>query len=89
MTTTATATGGDRDHPAQGKLDHWDKGASDCYRSGGGDKTWDGSGGSGSGRGGGNSNRKMEEEEIQRQRRIYTYDGGFCFKARLISIKYV
>jgi hypothetical protein len=32
---------------------------------------------------------KIEEEDIRRQRRIYTYDGGFCFKARLISIKYV
>jgi hypothetical protein len=31
----------------------------------------------------------MEDEEIQRQRRIYTYGGGFCFKARSISIEYV
>ena len=31
----------------------------------------------------------MEEEEIRRQRRIYADDGGFCFKARSISIEYV
>jgi hypothetical protein len=33
--------------------------------------------------------KEMEEEEIQRQRRIYADDGGFCFKARPISIEYV
>jgi hypothetical protein len=37
----------------------------------------------------GTSTEKMEEEEIRRQKRIYTYDGGFCFKARLINIEYV
>ncbi len=37
----------------------------------------------------GTATEKMEEEEIQRQRRIYTYDGGFCFKARPISINYI
>jgi hypothetical protein len=37
----------------------------------------------------GTAKEKMEEEEIQRQRRIYANDSGFCFKARLISIKYV
>jgi hypothetical protein len=37
----------------------------------------------------GTATEKMEEEEIQSQRRIFTYDGGFCFKARLISIEYV
>jgi hypothetical protein len=37
----------------------------------------------------GTATEKMEEEEIQRQRRIYTCDGGSCFKARLISIEYV
>ncbi len=57
MMTTVTATGEDRDHSAQGKLDHCNNGASDRYRSGGGGKTWDGSSGSGGGRGGGNSNR--------------------------------
>ncbi len=88
-TTAATAMGGDPDCPAQVKLDHCNDGASDCYQSGGGGKTRDGSGSSGGGRGGGNSSKKMEEEEIQRQRRIYTYDSGFCFKARLISIEYI
>ncbi len=58
MTTAATAMGGDQDHPAGGKLDHHNDGASDCYRFGGGGKTRDGSGGSGGGRGGRNSNRK-------------------------------
>jgi hypothetical protein len=33
--------------------------------------------------------KEMEEEEIRRQRRIYADDGGFCFKARSISIEYV
>ncbi len=37
----------------------------------------------------GRATEKMAEEEIRRQRRIYTYDGRFCFKARLISVKYV
>jgi hypothetical protein len=37
----------------------------------------------------GAATEKNGEEEIQRQRRTYTYDGGFCFKARLISIEYV
>jgi hypothetical protein len=58
MTTAATATGGDWDRCVQGKLDHCDDGAFDCYQSGGDGKTWDGSSGSGSSRGGGNSNRK-------------------------------
>jgi hypothetical protein len=57
-TTAATATGGDRDRPARGKLDHRDDGASDRYRSGDGGETRDGSGSSGGGRGGGSSNRK-------------------------------
>ncbi len=57
-TTAATATGGDRDRPTQGKLDHCDDSTSDCYQSGGGGKTRDGSGSSGGGRGSGNSNRK-------------------------------
>ncbi len=30
MATTATATGGDRDHPMQGKSDHCNDNASDC-----------------------------------------------------------
>jgi hypothetical protein len=58
MTTTATATGGDWDRLTRGKLDRCNDGASDCYRSGGGGETPDGSGGSGNGSGGGNSNRK-------------------------------
>ena len=33
--------------------------------------------------------KEMEEEEIRRQRRIYADEGGFCFKARSISIEYV
>ncbi len=37
----------------------------------------------------GTATEKMEEEDIQRQRRIYANDGGFCFKARSISIEYV
>ncbi len=33
--------------------------------------------------------KQIEEEEIQKQRRFSTYGGGFCFKARLISIEYI
>jgi hypothetical protein len=57
MMTAATATGGDRDHSAQGNLDHCNNSTSDCYQSGGSGKTWGGSSGSGGSRGGGNSNR--------------------------------
>ena len=32
---------------------------------------------------------KSEEAEIQRKRRSYADDGGFCFKATSISIKYI
>ncbi len=34
----------------------------------------------------GTATKKMDEEEIQRQRRIYTYDGGLCFKAIQLAL---
>jgi hypothetical protein len=59
--------GEDWDCPMQGKLDHPNNGASNCYQSSGGGVTQDGSGGGGGGGGieaVGTAMKKMEEEKI-------------------------